>query len=150
MFAGPCRGVCKDGTFLPFSTESGTRSLCPVLEESSEGAVPEGVEVQREQWPWLCLKDGSAELSQSKRLFAKSCSALDQRELWLSHVHCSFMASFPWGLEESVQPVLITRVNNLCALGAFLICARNSTEISAVFMLLPAKFWMKAMLDGFF
>lgn len=29
------------------------------------------------------------------------------RELWLSH--CSFMSFFPWGLEESVQPVLITQ-----------------------------------------
>lgn len=72
------------------------------------------------------------------------------RELWLSHVYCNFTSSFPWGLEESVQPVLITQVNNLCAFGTFLIHAGNSTEIPEVFMLLPAKFWMKAMLEVFF
>lgn len=72
------------------------------------------------------------------------------RKLWLTHVHCTFTSFFPWGLEESVQPVLITQVNNVCAFGVFLIRAGNSTEIPAVFMLLPAKFWMKAMLDVFF
>lgn len=57
------------------------------------------------------------------------------------------MSFFSWGPEERVQPVLITQIYNLCA---FLIPAGNSTEIAAVFMLLPAKFWMKAVLDGFF
>lgn len=43
-----------------------------------------------------------------------------------------------------------TMINNLCAFGAFLVSAGNSPEIPTVFMLLPAKFWMKGMLDGFF
>lgn len=56
VFAGPCRGVCKDGTFLPSSTESGTWSLCPVLEDNSESAVLEGVRYEGSNGPGFALK----------------------------------------------------------------------------------------------
>lgn len=78
-----------------------------MLQENHEGAVPEGVRQEGSKGPGFALRMDKQSQTKARGCLQNHVPLWTTRELWLSH--CSFMSFFPWGLEKSVQPVLITQ-----------------------------------------